>query len=324
MHPVRPINSSMGGLVLACAILAGCAGGEEAGEPAPPPTAITMDGERLFPESITADAAGNIYTSSQGGTIYRAMAGSDRAEAWVEPDASNGLASLFGVLVDDARQLLWVCSNPSPERDSAAAVKAFSLDTAAYVASHPFPTDAGPALCNDMALDAHGNLFATDTVGGRIFRLLADGEDLQLFAEDEELGGIDGIAFAGNGTLYVNSVQRNTLMRIDRDREGEFRRVRVLSTSQEMDGPDGLRLLDGNRFLQSEGPGGRITLVTIRGNSAGIESLVEGIDYPGSVVPLNGRAWYPVGKIRFFFDPELQEQVPGDFTIESIALPEEE
>ena len=40
---------------------------------------IPMEGSRIHPESITSDAAGNIYTGSTGGTIYRVVPGGDKA-----------------------------------------------------------------------------------------------------------------------------------------------------------------------------------------------------------------------------------------------------
>src|SRR4249919_2002748 len=73
---------------------------------------IAINGSRVFPESVTSDAAGNIYVGSTGGTIYRAAAGAATAEPWIAPSAHNGLTSLFGVLADDGRGLLWVCNNP--------------------------------------------------------------------------------------------------------------------------------------------------------------------------------------------------------------------
>ena len=70
------------------------------------PDEITMAGDRLFPESITSDAAGNIYIGSNPGIVFRALRGSAVAEPWLLPDAETGLQSVFGVLVDDARGLL--------------------------------------------------------------------------------------------------------------------------------------------------------------------------------------------------------------------------
>ena len=108
---------------------------------------IRIAGERVFPESVTSDAAGNIYVGSLGGTIYRAPAGSAVAVPWVTPTERNGLLSLFGVLADQRHGLLWTCSNPNsfgpPDPTAGSSVVAFDLSSGTHRAGYPFP--AGPA-----------------------------------------------------------------------------------------------------------------------------------------------------------------------------------
>lgn len=306
--------------------LAGCnAGGSEdvAADAAPPE--IVLEGQRLFPESITSDAAGNIYVGSNPGMIFRAAAGDGSASAWIVPDEANGLLSVFGVLADDARGLLWVCSNPNtltqPPQQGPVAIKAFSLADGALRASYPFPESLGPAMCNDMAIAANGDVYASEMLGGRILRLPDGGEGWEVFAEDEQLGTIDGIAIGDDGTIYANAIQRGTLLRVDVDAEGDFAGVVPLNLSRPIDTPDGLRPLGGNRFLQTEGNAGLITLVTIDGDDATIETLAEGIDYASSVTVVDGRAFYPEGKLSFLFDPNKQMQDPGEFRIRNSAIP---
>src|SRR5690606_37554422 len=94
--------------LFAAVAMAACTPAIQAQQPAD----IPINGSRVHPESITSDAAGNIYVGSVPGTIYRAAAGATSAEPWIEPSAENGLTSLFGVFADDARGLLWACNNP--------------------------------------------------------------------------------------------------------------------------------------------------------------------------------------------------------------------
>ena len=286
---------------------------------------ILMNGERLFPESITSDAAGNIYIGSNPGVIYRARRGAETAEEWAVPSADNGLQSVFGVLADDARGLLWVCSNPNtlvqPPQTGPASLKAFTLDDGMLHASYDFPADAGPSLCNDMAIADNGDIYASDTTGGRVFKLTDGGETLEIFAADEEFATIDGIAIAEDGTIYINAIQRNTLVRVNVDAGGNFTDSTVLTLSREVAGPDGLRPLGGNRFLQSEGNSGLITVVTIDGDNAEIETIAEGIDYASSVTEVDGRAFYPEGKLSYLFDPNKQMEDPGEFRVRNVAIP---
>ncbi|MCL6251508.1 hypothetical protein M3P36_10700 [Altererythrobacter sp. KTW20L] len=304
------------GIVLGALVLAGCAS-VPAGSPPPD---IVMQGERLFPESITSDAGGTIYIGSNPGMIFRAAPGSTTASPWIVPDEANGLATVFGVLADDARGLLWVCSNPRQGEAGAPEIKTFRLSDGALVATYPFNTGEGPAMCNDMTVAANGDVFATETLGGRILKLPDGGSAFTVWATDPEFASADGIAFASDGTLYMNAIQRNNLVRVNKDAAGNFTDATVLTPSQPMGGPDGLRLLSGNRFLQSEGNSGTITLVTIEGDRAAIETIASGIDYASSVTAVNGRAFYPEGKLRFLFGPAAGED-PGPFIVRNVAIP---
>ncbi|MEO0061739.1 MAG: hypothetical protein RLZZ08_299 [Pseudomonadota bacterium] len=289
---------------------------------------IAIAGVEVFPESVTSDAAGHVYVGSSNGTIYRAAsgarAGGDVAQPWVLPDAANGLRSLFGVLVDDAGGVLWTCDNGNfmsrepglpPTR-----LKAFSLKTASMVASHDFPS--GPAACNDIAVDAGGNVWATETVAGRIFVLRKGGAGLELFAAGQDLVGIDGIAIAGDGTIYINNVRQNLVQRINRRADGSYAGLTTLALSQPVNGPDGLRPLGGNRFLQAEGPGGRIALLEIHGDSATVTPVKTGLDSSPAITRVGRVGYAPEGKIQYRMDPALRGKDPGPFVIRAFVLPE--
>lgn len=287
-----------------------------------PPAEIVLQGERLFPESVTSIADGTLYVGSNPGIVFRAAPGSDAAIPWIVPDTANGLATVFGVLADEPRGLLWVCSNPRQGETGAPQIKTFGLSDGALVASYPLAVE-GPAMCNDMTVAANGDVYATETLGGRILKLANGGSAFGLFAADPEFASADGIAFAADGTLYMNAIQRNNLVRVDVDSAGRFSGATVLVPSRPMGGPDGLRLIAGNRFVQSEGNAGLVTVVTIDGDRAEIETIAEGVDYASSVTAVGGRAFYPEGKLRFLFGPAAGED-PGPFVVRSVAIPEAE
>ena len=290
---------------------------------APAPADIRINGSRVHPESITADAVGNIYVGSVPGIVYRALAGSRTAEPWIVPNAQNGLTSLFGVLADDARGLLWVCNNPPfggpPPPGASVSLRAFDLETGALSGVYAFPA-GGPAICNDIAVGPDGTTFATDTAGGRIFALAPRANELALFAADPELVGIDGIAFSGDGTMYINNVRRHTVQRVDRS-GGAYAGLTTLALSEPVNGPDALRPVSGNRFLQAEGPGNRVTYVDIEGDRATIVPVRTGLDSSPGVTHVGRTGYATEGKINYLFDPALRDQDPGAFTIRAFTLP---
>ena len=311
----------------ATALLAGCGDQADEAEGAAEPQDIRIDGTRVHPESITSDSAGNIYVSSIGGTIYRAEAGSDVASPWIVPDEANGISSLFGVLADDAHGLFWTCSNansfaPGEGPPAPSAVKAFDLATGQFKASYEFPGD-GPAACNDITIAEDGTAYATDTAGGRVFELAPGADALTLFASGEDLVGVDGIALSADGTMYINNVRSNLVQRVERAEDGSYAGLTALTLSEPVSGPDGLRLVEGNRFLQAEGPAGRVTYVDIDGDQAIITPIRTGLESSPGVTHVGQVGYATEGKIAYLMDPELQDQDPGDFMIRAFNLPEE-
>ena len=284
---------------------------------------ITIAGTEVFPESVTSDAAGNVYVGSGNGTIYRATPGSATAEAWIRPDAGNGLRSLFGVLADDRSGLLWTCDNGDfMSREPGlppSTLKAFDLRTGALRARHDFP--AGPAACNDIAVDAAGNVWVTETLAGRIFVLRKGAAALDLFAAGDALVGVDGIAFAGDGVMYINNVRRHQLQRVTRGADGRYAGLETLALSQPLNGPDGLRALGRNRFLQAEGPGGRVALIEVDGASATVTPVKTGLDSSPAITRVGRVGYAPEGKIQYRMDPALRGKDPGPFVIRAFLLP---
>jgi hypothetical protein len=115
-------------------------------------------------------------------------------------------------------------------------------------------------------------------------------------------------------------VTLHTMVRVELRSDGSMGRLTNLQLSQPVAGPDGLRPIGGNRFLQAEGPGGRITEVTIEGDSARIRTLREGLNSSPGVTLAGNTAYAIEGKIGYLFDPKLKGQDPGEFRILAIPL----
>jgi sugar lactone lactonase YvrE len=287
-----------------------------------PPTNVTIDGSRVFPESLTSDAAGNLYNGSNAGTIYRALKGSTKAEPWIVPDAKNGLRSLFGVFADDRHRLLWACDNPNlfKRETGTSTLRAFDLKTGQLSAKYDFPTDV-PAACNDVAIAKDGTLWVTETLAGRIFVLKPHANELELYAKSADLVGVDGIAIADDGSVYINNVRKQLFQRVERKADGSFDKLTTLTTSMPLNGPDGLRALGGSRFIQAEGPGGRVALVDVKGDSATITPIATGLESSVGVTVIGKTAYALEGKIQYMFDPKLKDKSPDPFVIRAFKLP---
>jgi sugar lactone lactonase YvrE len=306
---------------LAAMLLTGAAVAQAASAPAD----IPMNGSRIFPESITSDAAGNIYTGSLDGTIYRAAKGATSADPWIRPDAHNGLTSVFGVLADDSHHMLWACNNPGfggpPKPGATTSVRGFGLASGQLDAVYEMPAGK-PATCNDIAIAPDGTLWASETSSGRIFHLAKGSNGLSTFADSPDLVGIDGLAFAADGTLYINNVRKNLLQRVNRNADGTYAGLTALALNDKLNGPDGLRAIGGNTFLLAEGPGGRVALIVVSGDSATVTPLKTGLNSSPAVTRVGRTAYATEGKINYLFDPKLKDQSPDPFVIRAFTLPE--
>jgi hypothetical protein len=288
---------------------------------------ILIDGQGVHPESVTSTPQGALITGSIGGIIYRAAAGETIAIPFIRPSSQNGLRSVFGVLADAKAGRLWVCSVPNffvpPVAGSAppapSELVAFTLETGQLIGRWPFPAPGG--TCNDIAIAKDGSAFVSDTPGGRILQLPKGGDALQAAVSDERLKGIDGLDFGTDGALYINNVQRNELWRVTLAAAGRPARLTLLRASQKMGGPDGLRHIGGNRFLQAEGTSGRATLVTMKGDEAQIQLLRDGLNSSPGITLIGNTVYVVEGKIQYLFQADLRGKDPGPFKAIAIALP---
>lgn len=304
--------------VLAAAV-AGCAtpGGASASR-----GDILIDGTGVHPESVTSSKDGSLFTGSVPGIIYRAGPKDVKAVPFITPNAENGLRSTYGVLADDASGRLWVCSvapfgarPPQPPTE----LVAFELKSGKLIGRWPFP--GGTGTCNDIAMGKDGTAYASDTPGGRIVKLPKGGKALEVVVVDDRLKSIDGLAFGADGALIVNIVQKNELWRVTLPTAGKPAVLTQLTASRKMEGPDGLRNIGGNRFLQAEGSGGRITLVTVEGNNARIDVLREGLDSSPGVTLIGNTVYAVEGKIQYLITPQFRGKDPGAFKAIAIPLP---
>jgi len=287
------------------------------------PRDIAVDDTRVFPESLGASRDGTLYIGSWKGIVYRARPGEALATAWIKPSSGNGLLTILGVLPDDRAGWVWVCSVPAPARDPPApgisALMAFDMKTGEQKLNLPFPAPA--SVCNDITLAKDGTAYISDTPNGRIFRVRPQTQSLELFLEDPQLKGIDGIVFSGDGTLYANSVTTNRLWRIAIDRTGHAGAITQLTPSEPLKGADGFRLIHGNAFLLAENAADRLDEVHISGDRATITVIKEGLDTPTSAIAL-GRTIYGVErKIEFVNTPALKGKDPGPFKVFTLPLP---
>lgn len=305
------------------------------------PPAVQLLPEDWYPESVAIGPDGAFYVGSwRQGAVARLKpaksAGAPKAEVLVKPGA-NGLANGQGVLVDATHAALWVCSGSSgfttvPQTPSA--LKRYDLATGAPRASYAMPDDG---YCNDLAQDAHGNLYVTDSYHPRVLKLVPGAKALTVWKEDEALAGagpykgLNGIAIDGQ-RVYVSLVAAAPyLLRIGLGadgRAGDVVRIEAPRVLKNVDAirawkPGRLVLFESNAF--GDGPcGGQITVARTGSNTLGLQTVVTGLNDPSSGAVLGDRVYFIESKYglltkRKDTDGPVPTGVP--FDIQSRALP---
>jgi len=307
-----------------------------AGDAAPPTLALPAD---WYPESVAAGPDGAFYIGSwRQGAVARVRPDGTAPEILVAP-GSNGLANGQGVLVDAARQLLWICSGNwgyTSVPSTPSALKSYDLASGAPRASYPMP-DKG--YCNDLAQDSHGTLYVTDSFHPRVLRLQPGAAALSIWKEDPAMGAgsdgmfLNGIALDGDRQLYVSLISAVPyVLKIDVGQDGGGGAVSRIDMPRVLKNADAIRIYAPNRMAIFEsnafgktGPyGGQVSIARINGGSATLETIVAGLNDPSSGTIVGDRVYFIESKYSLLFqhkeDPAaIPLNVP--FDLQSRQLP---
>ena len=276
---------------------------------------LSLPGPAFFPESITAAPGGALFVSSLvTGEIVRFAAGSSRPMPFVAPDVNVGTA---GVMVDAKRGVLWACA-VDLSFQTASELRAFDLRTGALEASYAMP-DGG--VCADITL-ARGDVYVTDTGGGRIVRLTtadrksASGGTLAVWSDDPRLAGgtflrINGIAFDGRRTLYTTNYSTGELFAVRIGSRGTAEPAVPILLDTPMTNPDGIRWR--GRYLYVADNANGLSRVDPR---AGTRTVIDGsLDQPTSLVFVGRKIWITEGQVL-----RLQAGVPPNLPFRIVRL----
>ena len=209
--------------------------------------------------------------------------------------------------------------------DPGSALKGFDLKTGEGKVSAALPSEK--SLCNDIAIGPDGSAFVTNTLSPEILRLPPGGKQLEIWFTNASLqppagaSGLDGLAFGGDGNLYVDRYTPGDLYRIDVN-NGKAGKLTKLQPSRALVLTDAIRPLGHNNFLLIEG-GGRLDRMTIAGDNATIETIKDGYAVPTGVTQVGGNAWVSEGQLSYLFDPSKRDQKPHlPFHLFAVPIPQ--
>ncbi|WP_308381204.1 SMP-30/gluconolactonase/LRE family protein [Serratia marcescens] len=262
----------------------------------------------------------------------------------------KGLITTSGMLVDTERNRVLVCnedvgvslSSAPGTRNRVAQVLEFNLDTGALQQTYDLSSlSRGPTLANDLALDAQGNIYVTDSFQPQIYKIDRATRQVSILVRAARLMPADapaaaqgtqpylnGIVYHPDGYLIAADYTRGLLWKVTLDNTPAISEIRL---PQRLKGPDGLRLKTANElvFVQSF-PGekgsmsGDVTLLSSHDGwaSARIAAVATppGLDGPTGAALRDGEVWVVNSRYPKLFADVAQAESTRTFSIVRVAL----
>lgn len=226
--------------------------------PAPAPVPLMeryeLSSPDSIPEGVAFDSQDRAFyaTSLQGASITKIDA--DGTETIFRPADDRG--RMVGAKVDVAARRLWVCASRIDNVDNR--VWVFDLDSGEQVMEFLLAALATDGACNDLALDATGVAYVTDSSNPNIYRLDPDTQLGSVFVSDPLLVDNLGVGLGSNGIavspdqsmLIVAKFVPAQLIAIALPDAGNIAAVTL--TGDDLPAPDGLVFLDDNLYSVSD------------------------------------------------------------------------
>lgn len=267
---------------------------------------INIKVPKLYPEGVAYHQAKDLFfvSSVKSGTIGTVDALGNYKEFYADKD----LISSFGMKVDPQGKNLWVAlSDPNPAYSiysSEKTLKKMGRLIAIDLNSKKKVKDIdlaklydGKHFINDIAFDAQGNIYATDSYSPVIYKVDAAGT-ASVFAENELFKGTDiglnGIAVNSSGYLITVNNSDGTILKVDLKQPKKVSKVKI---DGHFPGADGI-MIDGTGnlvLIQNKGVN-KVYTISSGDNfmSAKVVSATDGNDrfaQPSTGIMRNGKFW---------------------------------
>ncbi|HFD7739540.1 MULTISPECIES: SMP-30/gluconolactonase/LRE family protein [Serratia] len=262
----------------------------------------------------------------------------------------KGLITTSGMLVDAERNRVLVCNedvgvslNSAPgTRNRVAQVLEFNLDTGALQQTYDLSSlSRGPTLANDLALDAQGNIYVTDSFQPQIYKVDRATRQVSILVRSARLMPaevpaaaqgtqpyLNGIVYHPDGYLIAADYTRGLLWKVTLGNAPAISEIRL---PQRLKGPDGLRLKNAHELVIVQSfPGakgsmsGDVTLLSSNDGwaSAHITAVAtpSELDGPTGAALRDGEVWVVNSRYPRLFADVAQAERTRTFSIVRVAL----
>jgi sugar lactone lactonase YvrE len=276
---------------MAALVLAIVAGGGIANASIPIQTVVSFDPSAgQFPESLTVDKTDDVFVS-----LINPVA--DILE--LRPNGDSSVVAHFdvggfgplGVKVDPSGTLYVAVSSFDPATRGVYRVRPDGTSTR-------LPGTDGMAFPNDLALDKQGNIYATDSIAGAVWRIPRGGSaeiwfQSPLLEGTGSLGlgfplGANGIAIR-NGQMIVANTEGGRIVRIPILHDGSAGVGATIADGSSLVGVDGIALSVHGNIYAAVNSQNTLVRLSSAGSIDTLATAADGLDNPSSLAFGSGK-----------------------------------
>ena len=220
---------------------------------------FTLPGNVAMPEAISWDESRQkflIGTVAEGSIL--AVGEDGQVTELIKADETNGLWAIFDILVDSARNRLWVTTAASAKfsgfdatDQGRSALYEFNLETLEIIHRYPVPVDGKPHSLGNMVMNPGGDIFIVDRALPFVYSKPAGQEKLKAMLASREMISMRGIAMQPDGRIMYVADRELGILVIDLE-AGRAAKLAVPETLN-LAGIEGLSLWENHLVIIQNG-----------------------------------------------------------------------
>jgi len=230
--------------------------GDPLGESEP---VFTLPQSVVLPETIAWDESRQkflIGTLTEGSIL--AVGKDGEVTELLKANEENGMWAVFGILVDQVRNRLWVSSAAvsifagfDPVDNGRSALFEFDLETLQLIRRYPVPVDGRPHILGSMAIAADGDIFIVDRILPFIYSKPANEQKLKAVLASRDMISMRGIAMQPDGSIMYVADREMGILAVDI--KGEKAGKLTVPDTLNVGGIDGLYLWNNHLIIIQNG-----------------------------------------------------------------------